>query len=311
MDPHRSSVVSDSSNDLTPAARAEDAPSGVLTRLSPLTRRLIAGNGSPFTFTGTCSYIVGQGEVAIIDPGPVDEAHLSALLQAIQGERVSHIVVTHTHRDHSPGAAALKQRTGARIVGARPHSPREGAPPGLDASHDLAYAPDAVLADGERLEGRGFTLETLATPGHASNHLCFALIEDNALFSGDHVMGWSTSIVAPPDGSMADYMASLEKLRGRPETVYWPGHGGPVREPQRYVRALAHHRRQREAAILGRLEAGDTQIPAIVARIYAGLAPTLHRAAGLSTLAHLEDLVLRGLAVSDGAPSLSASFRLA
>lgn len=303
--------MSESSDDLPPPSGAEEAQSGVLTRLSRLTRRLIAGNASPFTFTGTCSYIVGDGEVAIIDPGPADEAHLARLLAAVEGERVSHIVVTHTHRDHSPGAAILKQRTGAPIVGARPHAPSEGAAAGLDASHDLAYAADRVLADGERLEGRGFTLEALATPGHAANHLCFALIEENALFSGDHVMAWSTSIVAPPDGSMADYMASLEKLRGRAETIYWPGHGGPVREPQRYVRALAHHRRQREAAILARLEAGDAEIPAIVARVYAGLAPGLARAAGLSTLAHLEDLVARGLVASEGAPSLSARFRLA
>ena len=303
--------MSDTSNDLPPPSGAAEAQSGVVTRLSPLTRRLIAGNASPFTFTGTCSYIVGEGEVAIIDPGPADEAHLATLLAAVDGERVSHIVVTHSHRDHAPGAAILKARTGAPIVGAAAHAPRAGAAGGLDASHDLAYAPDVALADGERLQGRGFTLETLATPGHAANHLCFSLLEENALFSGDHVMAWSTSIVAPPDGSMADYMASLEKLRGRPEAVYWPGHGGPVREPQRYVRALAHHRRQREAAIVARLQAGDTEIPAIVARIYVGLAPALTRAAGLSTLAHLEDLVARGVAASDRAPSLDARFRIA
>ncbi len=303
--------MSDSSNDLPPPSRAEEAASGVVTRLSGLTRRLIAGNASPYTFTGTCSYIVGAGDVAIIDPGPADEAHLDALLAAVEGERVSHIVVTHTHRDHAPGAAILKARTGAPIVGARAHVPRPGAPQGLDASHDLAYAPDRALANGERIAGNGFTLEAIATPGHAANHLCFALLEENALFSGDHVMAWSTSVVAPPDGSMADYMASLEKLRSRSETVYWPGHGGPVREPQRYVRALAHHRRQREAAILSRLEAGDAEIPQIVARVYAGLAPALVRAAGLSTLAHLEDLVARGIVASEGPPSLSARFRLA
>lgn len=300
-----------SSNDLPPPASAEEAPSGVVTRLSPLTRRLIAGNPSPFTFTGTCSYIVGEGEVAIIDPGPANEGHLAALLAAVAGERVSHIVVTHTHRDHSAGAAALQRKTGAPIVGARAHVAREGAPNGLDAAHDLAYAPDAALADGARIAGRGFTLEAIATPGHAANHLCFALLQENALFSGDHVMAWSTSIVAPPDGSMADYMASLERLRRREEAIYWPGHGGPVREPQRYVRALAHHRRQREAAILVRLEAGETGIPEIVARVYAGLSPALIGAASLSTLAHLEDLVARGLVASDRPPALSAQFRLA
>jgi glyoxylase-like metal-dependent hydrolase (beta-lactamase superfamily II) len=303
--------LSETSDDLPPPSGAGEAPSGVLTRLTPLTRRLIAGNASPFTFTGTCSYIVGAGEVAIIDPGPADEAHLTALLEAVAGERVSHIVVTHSHRDHAPGAKILQARTGAPIVGAPAHRPRQGAAQGLDAAHDLAYAPDRALGDGERIEGRGFTLESLATPGHAANHLCFSLIEENALFSGDHVMGWSTSIVAPPDGSMADYMASLERLRGRSETIYWPGHGGPVREPQRYVRALAHHRRQREAAILARLAAGDAEISQIVARVYVGLAPALTHAASLSTLAHLDDLVARGLVAIDGAPSLTARFRLA
>ncbi|MGD0562255.1 MAG: MBL fold metallo-hydrolase [Roseiarcus sp.] len=296
---------------MPPPASRDEARSGVVTRLSPLTRRLIAGNASPFTFTGTCSYIVGEGEVAIIDPGPADEGHLAALVAAVAGERVSHIVVTHSHRDHCAGAAALRQKTGAPIVGTRAHVAREGAPGGLDAAHDLGYAPDAALADGERIEGRGFTLETIATPGHAANHLCFALLQENALFSGDHVMAWSTSIVAPPDGSMADYMASLEKLRLREETIYWPGHGGPVREPQRYVRALANHRRQREAAILARLEAGETGIPEIVARVYAGLSPALVGAASLSTLAHLVDLVARGVVASEGPPALSARFRLA
>ncbi len=302
--------MSEPSNDLPPSASAAEAASGVVTRLSPLIRRLIAANPSPFTFTGTCSYIVGPGEVAVIDPGPADEAHVAGLLAAVKGERVSHILVTHTHRDHAAAAAMLKARTGAPIVGARAHVPHEGSP-GLDAAHERDYAPDAELADGERIEGRGFTLEAVATPGHAANHLCFALLQENALFSGDHVMAWSTSVVAPPDGSMADYMASLEKLRRRGEAIYWPGLGGPVSDPQRYVRALASHRRQREAAILVRLEAGDAEIAEIVARVYAGLAPALIRAASLSTLAHLEDLIARGLVVSDGAAGLEARFRRA
>jgi glyoxylase-like metal-dependent hydrolase (beta-lactamase superfamily II) len=303
--------VSRPSSELPPPASAAAAPSGVVTRLSPLTRRLIAGNPSPFTFTGTCSYIVGEGEVAIVDPGPADEAHVAALLAAVEGARVSHILVTHSHRDHASAAPALKAKTGAPIVGARAHVPGEGGAPRVDAAHERDYLPDHALADGERIEGRGFTLEAVATPGHAANHLCFALIEENALFSGDHVMAWSTSVVAPPDGSMADYMASLEKLRRRGEAVYWPGHGGPVGDPRRYVRWLANHRRQREAAILARLEAGDEEIAEIVARVYAGLSPALIGAASLSTLAHLVDLVARGLVVSDGAPALSARFRLA
>ncbi len=233
---------------------------GEMTRVSPLVRRLVANNPSPFTFTGTCSYVVGEQELAIIDPGPIDEAHIAALMQAVGGAKVAHVVVTHTHRDHSPAAARIREATGAHIVGARPYQPRPGFTgqfKGLDASHDLAYAPDIVLEDGALVEGRGYTLQAVATPGHAANHLGFALREENALFSGDHVMAWSTSIVAPPDGSMGDYMASLDKLRARGETIFWPGHGGPVREPQRWMRALAHHRRQREASILTRIEAGE------------------------------------------------------
>jgi glyoxylase-like metal-dependent hydrolase (beta-lactamase superfamily II) len=288
------------------------AAAGELVRVSPLVHRLIAGNPSPFTFTGTCSYLVGQDELALIDPGPLDEAHIAALLRAVDGRRVAHIVVTHTHRDHSPAAARIKAATGAPIVGARPYRSRQsmaGAFKGLDASHDLAYAPDQPLDDGACIEGRGYTLEAVTTPGHAANHLCFALREENCLFSGDHVMAWSTSIVAPPDGSMGDYMASLEKVRDRGEAIFWPGHGGPVREPRRWTRALAHHRRQREASILARVEAGDATAPQIVARVYENLKPALVDAATLSTLAHLEDLAAGGLIAIEGEFGLSARFR--
>jgi glyoxylase-like metal-dependent hydrolase (beta-lactamase superfamily II) len=288
-----------------------EAATGQTTRVSPLVRRVIANNPSPFTFTGTCSYVVGENEVAIVDPGPIDEAHIAALMQAVGGAKVAHILVTHTHRDHSPSAALIKASTGAQIVGAPPYRPRPrfvGSFKGLDASHDLAYAPDAVLGDGALLEGRGYTLEAIATPGHAANHLVFALKEENSLFSGDHVMAWSTSIVAPPDGSMGDYMASLDKLRSRGETIFWPGHGGPVREPQRWMRALAHHRRQREASILTRIEAGDATVAEIVARVYENLNPALVGAARLSTLAHLDDLVARGLVAMEGEFGQSARF---
>ena len=288
-----------------------EAATGQLTRLSPLVRRRIANNPSPFTFTGTCSYLVGEAELAIVDPGPLDEAHIEALLQAAGGAKIAHILVTHTHRDHSPAAARIRAITGAPILGARPYQPRAGfvgALKGLDAAHDLAYAPDLVLEDGARVEGRGYTIEAVATPGHAANHLAFALHEENALFSGDHVMAWSTSIVAPPDGSMGDYMASLDKLRARGETIFWPGHGGPVREPQRWMRALAHHRRQREASILTRIEAGDATVAEIVARVYENLNPALVGAARLSTLAHLDDLVARGLVAMDGEFGQSARF---
>jgi glyoxylase-like metal-dependent hydrolase (beta-lactamase superfamily II) len=290
----------------------EVAPDAAV-RLSPLVRRVVADNPGPFTFRGTCSYIVGAGSVAVIDPGPDLPAHVDALLAAVKGETVSHILVSHTHRDHSPAARALQQATGAPILGCGPHRRARDLALGeanlLEASADLDYAPDRELFDGESIEGEGFRLVAVATPGHMANHLAFALPRERALFSADHVMAWSTTVIAPPDGSMTAFMASLEKLKGRDETIYWPGHGGPVREPQRFVRALIHHRRQREASILARLAAGDRTIPAIVGAIYQGLNPALRGAAGLSVFAHLEDLVARGLAEADGAPTLLSEYR--
>ena len=284
-------------------------------RLSPLVRRIVADNPGPFTFRGTCSYIVGEGRVAIIDPGPDSPEHVAALLDAVRGETVTHIFVSHTHRDHSPAAAAVKSATGAPIVGCGPHRRArplvDGETRPLEASGDITYAPDTELREGDSISGPGWTLSAVETPGHMANHLAFALPEEKALFSADHVMAWSTTVVAPPEGSMTAFMASLDKLRGRDETVYWPGHGGPVREPQRFVRALIHHRRQREASIVSRLAAGDRTIPAIVAAIYQGLAPALRGAAGLSVFAHLEDLVTRGLVATDGPATLTSEYRLA
>lgn len=286
-----------------------DAKAETVTQLSPLVRLVVCDNPGPFTFTGTCTYIVGRGSVAIIDPGPDNDGHVAALLDAVKGETVGHIVLTHTHRDHSPAARALAEKTGAKIVGCAPYAAKAGAPSGLDSAHDADYAPADVLADGDILEGDGFTLEAIATPGHASNHVAYALREENALFSGDHVMAWSTSIVAPPDGSMTDYMASLDKLRARSEAIYWPGHGGPVKDPPRYLRALSHHRRLRESAILNRIAAGDTKISDMVARIYENLDPRLKGAAALSVYAHIEDLVARGVVGVDGPLSKDATFR--
>lgn len=291
------------------------APAGVCTRVSPMVRRIVAGNPGPFTFTGTCSYIVGKGKVAVIDPGPDLPAHVEALLDATRGETITHILVSHTHRDHSPAARALKAATSAPILGcsvhrfARPIRPDEQNV--LESSADGEHRPDQELREGDVVEGAGWRLATLETPGHVANHLCFALPDENALFSADHVMAWSTTVVGPPDGAMSAYMASLDKLRGRDETIYWPGHGGPVTEPQRFVRALAHHRRQREASILNRLSAGDGTIDAMVTAIYQGLPPSLRGAAGLSVFAHLEDLVARGVVTTDGAAAITSRYRLA
>jgi glyoxylase-like metal-dependent hydrolase (beta-lactamase superfamily II) len=285
---------------------------GRLESVAPLIRRRVAPNGGPFTATGTCTYVVGQGRVAVLDPGPDEPDHIDALLRDLASEIVEAIVVTHTHRDHSPGARRLAARTGAPIVGCGPHRTARALTaaeaPRLDASADRAHAPDRVMAEGDTVSGPGWTLVAVETPGHTMNHLAFALPEAQALFSGDHVMAWSTTIVAPPDGAMRAYMESLDKLRGRTEATYWPGHGGPVREPARFLRGLAGHRRQREAAIRARLEAGDSRVADIVGAIYQGLDPRLKGAAALSVLAHLEDLVGRGLAVADGAPTLEATY---
>jgi glyoxylase-like metal-dependent hydrolase (beta-lactamase superfamily II) len=289
--------------------------SGACIPLSPLVRRVVANNPGPVTFAGTCSYIVGRGKVALIDPGPDLPEHVDALLEAVRGETVTHILVSHTHRDHSPAARAIQAATGAPILGCSPH--RQARPLALgevnvlEASTDQEYAPDRQLGEGDNVDGPGWRLEAVETPGHMANHLAFALPEEKALFSADHVMAWSTTVVAPPDGSMRAYMASLDKLRGRDEIVYWPGHGGPVRDPQRFLRALLHHRRQRETSILNRLAAGDRTIPTMVAAIYQELKPALVGAAGLSVFAHLEDLVARGIVIADGPPSLTGEYRLA
>ncbi len=267
--------------------------------LSPLVRRLLAPNPSPFTFEGTQSFIVGRGEVAIIDPGPEIPAHVDRLLAATGGERIAAIVCTHTHRDHSPAARLLKQATGAPIIGCAPLS-LDDEGPRADAAFDPDYRPDRVLADGERLSGPGWTLEAVATPGHTSNHLCYALPEERVLFSGDHVMGWSTTIVSPPDGDMGAYMASLAKLQRRDDALYYPAHGAAIEAPQKLLRGLVLHRRQREQQILAELERGEGRVTAMVTRMYKSVDPRLHPAAARSVLAHLIDLEARGLVASEG-----------
>jgi glyoxylase-like metal-dependent hydrolase (beta-lactamase superfamily II) len=281
----------------------------------PGVRRLLANNPGPFTFKGTVSYIVGRGQVAIIDPGPLDETHVAALLDAVRGETVTHIFVTHTHRDHSPAVAPIKAATGALVLAEGAHRPARplhvGEAPRMDASNDTEFRPDRTLADSDVITGSGWTIEAVATPGHTANHMAFALKEANLLFSGDHVMAWSTPVIAPPDGAMSDYMTSLRKLARRSEPIYLPGHGGMVREAPQFVQHYIRHRQGREAAILRRLAKGEADIPTLVRAIYIGLDPRLVPAAGLSVLAHLEDLAARGLVATEGEPSIEGRYRLA
>ena len=267
---------------------------GRVERLGSRVRRVLAPNPSPFTYTGTQTYIVGEGEVAVIDPGPDLPGHIEALTAALDGERVAAILCTHTHRDHSPASRPLAAATGAPIVGCAPLS-LEDKGPRSDEAFDSDYRPDRILRDGERLEADGWAIEAVATPGHTSNHLCLALPGEGALFTGDHVMGWSTTVVAPPDGDMADYMASLDLLLGRGDRIYYPAHGPAVEDPHAHVRRLIEHRRMRERQILGQLEQGEGRIPAMVAQMYADIDPRLFPAAGRSVLAHLVDLERRGL----------------
>lgn len=274
----------------------------------PLVRRVLAPNPSPYTFTGTQTWIVGAGrDVAVIDPGPTGSGlsigdpadingvgHVDAILRATKSQRIAAILCTHTHRDHSPAGAPLREATGAPIIGCAPLALRDDGPR-ADSAFDTDYAPDRVLVDGERLSGDGWTLETVATPGHTSNHLCFALVESGALFTGDHVMAWSTSVVSPPDGDMAAYMASLSKLYARDDRIYYPAHGPAVTKPRQLVRGMLGHRKQRERQILRELEKGTTVIPDMVKHMYKGLDPRLTGAAGRSVLAHLLDLRARGV----------------
>ncbi|MBA8835603.1 MULTISPECIES: MBL fold metallo-hydrolase [Rhizobium] len=276
--------------------------------------RVTVNNPGPFTFFGTNSYIVGSSSVAVIDPGPEDEAHFQALMAALAGRAVTHIFVSHTHRDHSPLARRLQAATGAVTVGQGPHRParplRDGEINPFAESSDLSFVPDITLGDGETLSGDGWALSAVLTPGHTANHAAFALAGRDILFSGDHVMAWSTSIVAPPDGSMADYMASLERLIARDDRLLLPGHGGPVTEPSTFLRALKAHRLKREQAVLARVQAGDTGIAEMVKVIYRDTDPKLHGAAALSVLAHIENLMERGEIAADGPPSLAATYRL-
>lgn len=293
--------------------RTFDPAYGTAVEIAPGVRRLTARNPGGYTFHGTNVYLIGTDPLVVVDPGPDDAETRAAILAAADGARISHVLVTHTHRDHSPGAAPLAAATGAAVVGSAPHvfarDLHLGEANPLDASADLDYRPDLVLADDQRLETPAAAFHPIATPGHTANHLSFAIEGSGLLLSGDHVMAWSTSIVAPPDGSMADYMASLDRFAARPETVYLPGHGAPVRDGHAFVDGLRAHRMAREAAVYAALETGAETIPEIVATVYVDTDRKLWRAAGLSVFAQLEWLVAKGRVSTEGAPLLTGRYR--
>ncbi len=295
---------------MIPFVRDIDVEYGRGDQVSSLIRRVIAANPGPFTFTGTGTYIVGQGEVAVIDPGPDLPAHLDALLAATAGERIAAIAITHTHLDHSPLSGPLARATGARVHGLA--APRLGdAAVRLDEGHDAAFSPDVSVIDGQRISGPGWTLEAVTTPGHASNHVCWALLEENALFSGDHVMGWSTTVVSPPDGDMGDYYASLDKIAARGFERLWPTHGPPVTEVAPFLAAYRAHRLAREGQILEQIAQGRGRISEMVRVIYADVDPRLHPAAAHSVLAHLIHLERSGRVKVEGEGGPTARYRLA
>jgi glyoxylase-like metal-dependent hydrolase (beta-lactamase superfamily II) len=288
-----------------------DPSYGKAVEVFPGVTLLTAPNPGPFTFHGTNSYIVGHDDLAVIDPGPDSDEHLASLLRAIDGRPVHHILVSHTHRDHSPLAKRLAKATGATTHAEGPHRAARPSdrPSPVESGADRDFVPDVLLRDGDLLRGNGWSLGAVFTPGHAANHMAFALQGTGVLFSADHVMGWSTTIVAPPDGSMADYMQSLNKLIARSDKLLLPGHGGAITEPASFMRGLKEHRLAREAAVLERLRLGDRGIGEIVAAIYRDTNPAMYPAASLSVLAHLEHLVDRGMVACEGEPSIGGIFR--
>ncbi len=294
-----------------PFDRSFSAPYETPQTVSPLIGRVLAENPGPFTFKGTGVYIVGGNDVAVIDPGPDTPAHVEALKRALDGKRVTHILVTHTHSDHSPAARPLKEWSGAPTYAFGPHgSGKADDGVKVEEGGDMAFMPDVHVKDGDVIAGNGFTFECVYTPGHTSNHMCFALKEEKALFTGDHVMGWSTTVVTPPDGDMAQYMASLRKLLARDDQVLYPTHGAPVRDPKPFIQAYIDHRMDREAQIVACLRDGIETIPEMVARMYADVDKRLHPAAARSVLAHLIQLEQEGRAVKSGGGA-GAQYRLA
>ncbi len=282
---------------------------GGIAQASPRIRRVIARNPGPFTYLGTGVYIVGKGEVAVIDPGPVIEEHFDALKRALEGETVTHVLVTHSHMDHSPLAHPLAEWADCKVYAGGRAIPSESEVR-MEAGDDLRFTPDILVRDGDIFRGPDWTIEAIATPGHTSNHVCFALKEENALFAGDHVMGWSTTVISPPDGHMGDYFRSLEKVRARGFSTIWPTHGPPITNVTPFLDQYIAHRHARERAILDRLEAGDTRIPEMVSVIYRDVDKRLHPAACHSVLAHIIHLVETGRVEADGPLGLATDYRL-
>lgn len=296
-----------------PFVRELDVEYGRVDRVSPLIRRVICENPSSFTAWGTGTYIIGEGNVAVIDPGPMDAAHLAALEAALDGETVTHIPITHTHLDHSPLAAPLKEKTRAPTFGHGPHGSgkfEQGVK--VEEGGDPAFTPDEAVRQGDVIEGDGWTLECIHTPGHTSNHICYALREEKTLFSGDHVMGWSTTIVSPPDGDMREYVESLDLLLARDDTRYLPTHGAPIEDPQTFVTALKGHREERAQQVLKCLGEGLTTIKEMVPTMYAGDVPkAMYPAAARSVFATVLWLIERGEVTTDGEPGVKADYALA
>jgi glyoxylase-like metal-dependent hydrolase (beta-lactamase superfamily II) len=287
-----------------PFNRAFSAPYEENVRVTPLIARVLADNPGPFTFKGTGVYVVGGNDVAVIDPGPLLPVHVDALKRALEGKRVSHILITHTHSDHSPAAQPLKEWSGAKTYAFGPHgSGKADDGVKVEEGGDMAFMPDVRVKDGDVIEGNGFTFECVYTPGHTSNHMCFGLREEKALFTGDHVMGWSTTVVTPPDGDMTQYMASLRKLLARDDAVLYPTHGGPIRDPKPFIKAYIDHRLEREAQIVACLRDGVSTIPEMVARMYVDVDKRLHPAAARSVLAHLIQLEQEGRVAAEGTGS--------
>jgi glyoxylase-like metal-dependent hydrolase (beta-lactamase superfamily II) len=296
---------------LIPYVREIEFEYGACDQVSPLIRRVVANNPGPFTFKGTGTYIVGRGEVAVIDPGPDDPAHLAAILAATAGETITHILITHHHSDHSPLAGPLKAVTGATIYGCAVVTPDvEDDGPKMEAGHDADFKPDVSLCGGGEVSGPGWTMEAIPTPGHTSNHICYALTEENALFSGDHIMGWSTTVITPPDGDMTDYLASLERIRARNFDVLWPTHGPPIREVAPFIDAYIAHRHERADQILRALQAGPNRIADLAPTLYADVDPRLWPAAARSMLAAMIHLARQGKITTDGPPGPDSTYRL-